>query len=427
MIKLVNDCLKNIKFYNGYKIQMKFKKLTFQNSAGQWLGARLDLPVDGQPVAYALFAHCFICDQNLKAVDNISQALTKEGIAVLRFDFTGLGEGEGDFGDANFSSNVADLVAAAEFLEMEHEAPQILVGHSLGGAAALQAASHILSVKAVATIGAPCDPAHLHRLLEAKRSELDADGDVEVVMGKRRFKIKKQFLDDLEISNMENILRNLRRALLILHSPLDKIVGIDNAAHIYQAAKHPKSFISLDRADHQLSNEQDSLYAGSVISTWAKKYITEAHPTDANVEVDHNLVVVRTGKIGYTTEIRANGHGMIADEPTSLGGADLGPSPYGYLLAGLGACTSMTLRMYADRKQLPLEEIVVRLTHSKVHAKDCGDCESQTGKIDVIEREIEVIGLLDAEQRQRLLEIADRCPVHRTLHSEVVVRSRLAE
>jgi putative redox protein len=406
---------------------MEFQKITFENKQGQKLGARLDLPVDGQPVAFALFAHCFTCTKNLKAAGNISRALTRQGIAVLRFDFTGLGESEGDFAETNFSSNVADLVAAADFLEQAFEAPQILIGHSLGGAAVLQAAAHVPASVAVVTIGAPSEPSHVLRLLEGKKEMIEAKGEAKVTLAGRTFMIKKQFLDDLAQTRMQDAIRNLRRALLIMHAPLDNTVGIDNAAQIFQAARHPKSFISLDQADHLLSDERDSRYVGALIATWARKYLKRLPEDDYAADPADNQIVVRTGPSGYRTEIIANGHSLVADEPLAAGGTNLGPTPYDYLVAGLGACTAITLRMYADRKAWPLEAIVVRLYHQKIHAEDCADCETKSGKIDQIEREIELVGPLDDEQRQRLLEIADKCPVHRTLHSEIVVRTRLKD
>lgn len=404
---------------------MEFQKITFENASGQKLGARLDVPVDGQPVAYALFAHCFTCTKNLKAVGNISRALTRAGIAVLRFDFTGLGESEGDFADTNFSSNVADLVEAAQFLKANYQAPKILIGHSLGGAAVLQAAAQIPSSVAVATLAAPGEPSHVARLLGSKKEAIEAQGQAEVTLAGRTFTIKKQFLDDLEESHMQKTIQNLRRALIIFHSPVDNIVGIENASQIFQAAKHPKSFVSLDRADHLLSNEQDSMYVGAVIAAWARKYIDTPEPEAQPDEPPDHRVVVRTGQTQYRTEIKAGSHSLVADEPKSAGGTNLGPNPYDYLAAALGACTSITLRMYANRKEWPLEAIVVHLTHQKIHAADCEDCESEKGKIDRIEREIELVGPLDDDQRQRLLQIADKCPVHKTLHSEIVVKSRL--
>ncbi len=403
---------------------MESRKITFENQEGQALSARLDLPVDEQPIAYALFAHCFTCSKNLKAVANISRALAREGIAVLRFDFTGLGESEGEFADTNFSSNVADLVAAAEFLADTYEAPKILVGHSLGGTAVLQAAADIPAAQAVATIAAPCQASHVAKLLDSDKETIEAEGEAVVTLAGRSFKIKKQFLDDLEETRMQESIRKLRKALLIFHSPIDNTVGISNAGHIFEAAKHPKSFVSLDQADHLLSREGDSRYAGSVIGAWARKYIDAPLPQTEPVDKPDNQVFVRT-EDSFRTEVRTGWHSLVADEPESVGGTDLGPNPYDYLLTALGTCTSMTLRMYADRKKWPLEAALIHLDHSKIHVRDCEDCISEKGKIDTIEREIELIGPLDAEQRQRLLEIADRCPVHRTLHAEVKVRSKL--
>ncbi|MGD9182714.1 MAG: alpha/beta fold hydrolase [Desulfobacterales bacterium] len=404
---------------------MQFKKLEFKNKDGQTLSARLDLPLDGKPLAYALFAHCFTCSKNIKAIAHISRALTREGLAVLRFDFTGLGESEGDFADTNFSSNVDDLIAAADFLESNYEAPKILIGHSFGGAAVLQAAGRVSASAAVVTIAAPADPRHVKHALGSVTEAIQSRGEADVNLAGRTFTLKKQFLDDLEFVNMKATLQNLSRALLVLHSPIDETVGIENAAHIFQAARHPKSFISLDKADHLLSDPEDSLYAGSVIAAWALKYVSGSQKAEPESDKTDTQVIARIGKSGYATDIMAEGHSLVADEPISMGGSGLGPAPYNYLLSGLGACTAITLRMYSDRKQWPLDGVTVKLNHQKIHAADCEICETKEGKLDQIEREIELAGPLDDQQKQRLMQIADRCPVHRTLHSEIIVKSKL--
>jgi len=406
---------------------MRYEKLTFENDQGDHLAARLDLPVDGDPIAYALFAHCFTCSKNLKAVANISRALTRQGIAVLRFDFTGLGESEGDFADTNFSSNIDDLVAAAVFLEEQHEAPSILVGHSLGGAAVLQVAHRLDSVKAVATIGAPYDPQHVEHLFEQSLGEIEQQGLASVNIGGRPFTVKKQFIDDLRDQRAKDNIATLKRALLIFHSPVDTIVDIENAALIFKTARHPKSFISLDHADHLLSDAADSEYVGAVLGAWARKYIGAPQEDRKHLALTDNQVVARLEGAGFRTEMLANGFPLIADEPVAVGGTNAGPTPYDYLLAGLGACTAMTLRMYADRKGWPLEAVEVRLNHEKIHAKDCQDCEQKTGRIDQIERELVLTGPLDDAQRQRMKEIANRCPVHRTLEGEVKILTELAD
>ncbi|MEM1270219.1 MAG: bifunctional alpha/beta hydrolase/OsmC family protein, partial [Bacteroidota bacterium] len=352
----------------------------------------------------------------------ISRSLTEQGIAVLRFDFTGLGESEGDFADTNFSSNVADLVDAAEFLAEAYQAPRLLVGHSLGGAAVLRAAAELPDVRAVVTIGAPANPGHVRHLLSEGEEEIVANGEATVLLAGRPFRIKKQFLDDLEEASMKSVVSDLRRPLLIFHSPIDQTVGIENAAELYQSAHHPKSFVSLDQADHLLSKPADSMYIGAVLGAWAHRYVVDPMPEGA-FEAAEGHVVARLGRSGFRTEIRAGLHALVADEPASIGGTETGPTPYDYLLAGLGACTAMTLRMYADHKKIPLESVTVELRHGKIHAKDCADCETRVGKIDEINRVVTLTGNLSAEQRARLLEIADRCPVHRTLHAEIKVRT----
>jgi uncharacterized OsmC-like protein/alpha/beta superfamily hydrolase len=404
---------------------MQFKNLEFKNRDGHILAARLDLPLEGKPLAYALFAHCFTCSKNTKAIAHISRALSRQGLAVLRFDFTGLGESEGNFADTNFSSNVDDLIAAADFLKANYRAPEILIGHSFGGAAVIQAASRIPSSTAVVSIAAPSDPQHVTRALGNTAASIQNRGQADVALAGRTFTLKKQFLDDLDFVNVAETLKNLNRALLVLHSPIDETVGIENASRIFQAARHPKSFISLDTADHLLTNSEDSRYAGSVIAAWARKYVSASNADEAKMEGAENQVIAQIGKTGLTTDILAEGHRLIADEPVSIGGNGSGPTPYGYLLAGLGACTAMTLRMYADRKAWPLDSVTVKLNQQKIHAADCAGCQTKEGKLDQIEREIELSGALDDQQKQRLMQIADRCPVHRTLNSEIVIKSKL--
>lgn len=402
---------------------MPFKKHHFENPDGDELAAHLDLPDTESPRAFALFAHCFTCSKDLHALGAISRALTRQRIAVLRFDFTGLGESEGDFADTNFSSNVDDLVVAADFLAEHYDAPRILVGHSLGGAAVLQAANRVDSVQAVSTIAAPHDPEHVKRHLDDAIEEIEAKGEARITLAGRTFTIRKQFLDDLAATRMEDTIRTLDRALLLFHSPIDRIVGVENAARIFQAAKHPKSYISLDDANHLLTDRADAEYVGVVLGAWARKYVNTEEPEEKHPE---GQVVTRTGD-AYRTDIQAGRHALVGDEPEDVGGDDAGPTPYDYLLSALGSCTGMTLRMYADRKEWPLDETIVRLSHEKIHAEDCEHCDTQKGRIDHVEREIEVRGDLDPDQRERLLEIANKCPVHRTLHSEVDVRSYLRE
>jgi uncharacterized OsmC-like protein/pimeloyl-ACP methyl ester carboxylesterase len=398
------------------------RDLSFESN-GQTLQGHLHTPVGERPRAYALFAHCFTCTANSRAAVHIARALAAEGIAVLRFDFTGLGASDGDFADSNFSSNVDDLVAAATFLADYDRAPALLIGHSLGGTAALAAAAKLDSVKAVATLGAPAQPAHIEALLGEERLTIQREGGATVNLGGRPFKIKSQFLDDLAAQHLPASLRELRRPLLIMHAPLDDIVSIDNASELFSHALHPKSFVSLDNADHLLSREEDARYAAQVLAAWAGRYV----PLGKDEQVlagGPGRSIARTPREGYTTEVNAGGHPLIADEPVEAGGANLGPSPYDLLSGALAVCTAMTLQMYARRKELDLDDVTVEVRHRKIHAADCDSCETQTGRIDQFERIIDLEGDLTDAQRVRLLEIADRCPVHRTLESEVEVRTR---
>jgi len=402
---------------------MDNQKVTFSNKAGEKLAAYIDTPADDKPGGYVLFAHCFTCNKNLKAVKHISKALTSEGLGVLRFDFTGLGESEGDFADTNFSSNVEDLVAAGEFLQQHYEAPTILIGHSLGGAAVLLAAAQLSSVKAVATVGAPVAPDHVTKHFQHQIPDIKADGKATVNLGGSNFTIKHQFIRDLESTNLKKHIHDLRRPLLILHSPIDKTVGIDNAGAIFEAAQHPKSFVSLDGADHLLMNPKDARYSGQLIASWAERYIPEPTDEASALETDKQ-VVARIGKDSLTTDVKAGKHYLTVDEPESAGGNDAGPNPYDYLAAALGSCTSLTLQLYAHRKQWPLDEARVHVQHKKDYKKDYEDSEQSSAKIDILEREIEIIGALDEKQQQRLIEVANKCPVHRTLTSDIQVNTR---
>lgn len=395
------------------------QRVTFPGATGATLAGRLDRP-PGEARAWALFAHCFTCGKDLAAARRIGDALAARGYGVLRFDFTGLGQSEGEFAETTFSGDVADLVAAADYLRQHEQAPTLLIGHSLGGAAVLAAAGRIAEVEAVATIGAPFEPAHVRHLIERSAPDLEAQGQATVQIGGRPFQLKAEFLRDLEDQDQPARIAKLERALLVLHAPGDQIVGIDEARKIYQAAKHPKSFVSLDDADHLLSRERDARYAAEVIAAWGARYLPDGVEPEPEGQVR-----VEGGPRGFAQSVQAGRHSLRADEPERVGGSDTGPAPYELLLASLGACTSMTLRMYADRKKWPLEGVEVKLQHAKIHAKDCEDCETKEGRVDRIERVVTIRGdALDAEQRQRLLEIADRCPVHRTLEGEIKILTR---
>lgn len=399
------------------------EKLTFPGSTGAELAARLEVP-SGPVRAYALFAHCFTCSKDVTAASRIAKALADHGIGVVRFDFTGLGSSDGDFAHTNFSSNVADLLAAAEFMRRELRAPALMIGHSLGGAATLVAAHDVPECQAVATIGAPHDPAHVKRLLVDDLDTIERDGTAQVSIAGRQFEIQKQFLDDLDAQNIDACIASLKRPLLIFHSPIDEVVGIDNARAIYEAARHPKSYVSLDMADHLLRKPADATYVAHVLTAWASRYV-ESDIEDLLPPQPEGCVVVRETDFGrFQQEIRVGEHvTMYADEPESVGGDDSGPGPYAFLLAALGACTSMTMRMYADHKKWPLERVTVRLRHEKKYVEDAEQHDAKA-KIDHISRRIIIEGDdLDDTQRERLLEIADRCPVHRTLHAQVVVET----
>jgi uncharacterized OsmC-like protein/alpha/beta superfamily hydrolase len=404
---------------------MRAERFDFPNARGENLAALLHRP-EGEPVAFALFAHCFTCGKDNLAAKRISEALAGRGYAVLRFDFTGLGASEGEFANTHFSSNVADLVAAADHLRRTERAPALLVGHSLGGAAVLAAAAQIPETLAVATIAAPSDPGHVTGLFRDDVAQIRAQGEREVVLAGRPFRIRREFLDDVAEHNLIDHVTSLRRALLILHSPTDAVVGIDNATRIFLAARHPKSFVSLADSDHLLTRRRDALYAGDVIAAWAERYLEMASQPAAG-ENARAVVVTETGEGKFQQRVEIGPHHFLADEPVTAGGLDSGPSPYELLISGLGACTAMTLRLYADQKKLPLTGVSVTLRHSKIHAADCATCETKEGMLDRIDRTVALEGPLDEAQRARLLVIADKCPVHRTLTSEIEIRTALAE
>ena len=408
-------------------------KFEFQNRNGDTLSGSLELPSDGPSLGVALFAHCFSCNKNILAASRVSRELRDRGFAVLRFDFTGLGESEGDFADTNFSTNVDDLRAAVDAMRQQNMAPEILIGHSLGGAAVLYLADEIEEVKLVATIGAPSEARHVvHLINESALQQIEDSGQAQVSLGGRPFTIKKQFLDDVTETSVLKKLKSSEKPLLICHSPSDNIVGVENAEKIYHAAKHPKSFVSLDGADHLLSKKEDAEFVASVIASWASRYLglfEEASEKSAPTEkADHHdgVTVTERNKV-FTQDVIAGPHKIVADEPQSAGGDDLGPTPYDLLLAALGACTSMTLRMYANRKKLSVDNIQVKLVHDRIHAADCEACEDQPNKIDQIRRMIRIDGDLTEAQRQRMLEIADMCPVHRTLQNQKQITSELME
>ena len=401
---------------------MPAERFDFPNTEGRNLAALLDRPA-GEPRAYALFAHCFACGKDVHAAKRIAEALTGLGIAVLRFDFTGLGSSEGEFANATFSSNVADVIAAANQLRRAASAPAILIGHSLGGAAVLAAAAEIAEARAVVTIAAPADPTHVTGLFKDRLDEIRAKGEVEVELGGRPFRISRSLVDDLAEQRLGASIADLRKALLIFHSPTDEIVGIENASRIFIAAKHPKSFVSLAGADHLLSRRSDASYVANVIRAWAERYLDVAAAAVPTVGEPDTVVVRETRQGRFQQDVTVGRHRFLADEPVEVGGLDSGPGPYDLLLAGLGACTAMTLRLYAERKALPLERVEVALSHGRIHAADCADCETKEGMIDRIERAITLRGKLDADQRRRLMEIADKCPVHRTLTSEIDIHT----
>ena len=408
-------------------------RVTFPGSQGTELAARLDLPA-GPPKAYALFAHCFTCSKDIAAASRIASSLTDAGFGVLRFDFTGLGMSAGEFENTDFTSNTDDVVAAADWLRSERRAPQVLVGHSLGGAAVLAVASEIPEVRAVATIGAPASPDHVTGVFGSSLDEIAHEGAAQVQLAGRTFTIRQQFVDDLRGHVITERVATMRKALLVLHSPIDNIVSVDHASEIFRAARHPKSFVSLDGADHLLTDRVDAGFAADMIGAFADRYIVDESGGLDAPRASAPVVVAETTQGPFLNHVVIGRHRLLADEPESVGGFDAGPSPYDLLGAALDACTSMTLRMYADRKGLPLDRVAVEITHGKVHAEDCAECSDndlladRAGMIDRFERVVTVTGDdLTADHRAKLLEIADKCPVHRTLESASSIVTRLSD
>ncbi|HUS52805.1 MAG TPA: bifunctional alpha/beta hydrolase/OsmC family protein [Thermohalobaculum sp.] len=406
---------------------MQTQKLEFTGHGGDTLAARFDLP-DGKPKAVALFAHCFTCGKDIAAARRIAARLAGLGIAVLRFDFTGLGHSKGEFANTHFTSNVADLVAASRHLAGLGQSPSLLIGHSLGGAAVLAAAADIPTVKAIVTIGAPADPGHVIHNFGCKIDEIQAAGQAEVSLAGRPFIIRREFIDDISTARLKPAIAGLKRALLVLHSPVDQTVGIENASEIFLAAKHPKSFVTLDGADHLLSRAEDAEYAADVIAAWSRRYLGLTDNPTPKGAPEGIVRVAEADPAGFLQDVMAGPkHHILADEPTAYGGTDAGPTPYQFLSAGLGACTSMTVRMYARRKGWPLEHVSVDISHDKIHATDCDECPDKNAKIDVFRRLIHLDGPLDADQRAKLMAIADHCPVHRTMEGIIKVETALAE
>ena len=400
---------------------MRSKTITFKNKNDESLKGKIELPVDQYAHSFALFAHCFTCSKNLKAVKNISKALTAEGFGVLRFDFTGLGQSDGEFEDTNFSHNVSDLVDAAEYLRKNYQTPRLLIGHSLGGAAVIQAASMLDDVKAIATVGSPYEPKHVQGLLKDDLESIKENGVANVDLGGRQFTIKKQFLDDLEQQTNAEIIKNLKKPFLILHSPQDNTVSIDNAEKLYRDAFHPKSFISLDGSDHLLmQNEADATYVGKTVAAWAVRYLS-IEEREKIPKAHEKVIGVLDADDTFTTDLKLGNHYLKADEPEDVGGNDFGPNPYEYVSGGLAACTAMTIKMYANRKEWDVQQIKVYIDHKKESRK--GE-DGKTLKVDIFQRDVKLEGQLDEKQRKRLLEIADKCPVHRTLHGKVEVKTQ---
>jgi len=405
---------------------MKSNKVNFNNNQGNELSGILDLPINKRVHTYVIFAHCFTCNKNLKAIKNISNGLTSNGFGVLRFDFTGLGQSKGEFEDTNFSHNVDDLIAASNFLEEKYNKPELIVGHSLGGTASLFAAHRLDSIKAVVTIASPFQPEHVTKLIESKEEEIKNEGKARVNVGGRNFTIKKDFYDDIKKHKIDDFIGDLKIPLLIFHSPQDQIVTIKNAELLYKHAHHPKSFVSLDGADHLMSNAKDSSYIGKVIASWAQRYL-DTDEKEINLKSDHDVMASLSHNDDFTTDMAIGDHNMLADEPESYGGKNLGPNPYEFLSAALASCTAITIQMYAKRKELVLENVEVHVSHKKDHCEDCKGIDNEKAKIDTFKREIAFEGELDEKEKEKLLGIADKCTVHKTLHHKIEIKTILVD
>lgn len=387
---------------------MNTQELKIKNRDGVELSATIDFPSNQKPSQIAIFSHCFTCTSNLNAVRNINRALTQNGFAVVRFDFTGLGKSGGDFKNSHFEANVEDLVDVHQYITENYFAPEFIVGHSLGGSAAIVAAHKIPALKAVCTIGSPADVEHTTKHFKSQVKELEDNGETQVTIGGREYSVNQNFVDGFKKHKLPEIIKSLKKPILIFHSPIDEVVGVYNAQEIYENAMHPKSFVSLDDADHLLSKKEDSLYVGNVISSWVSRYLPKKQKEKQDPEKHQLVANLNLVEDKFTTSISTDDHTLLADEPVSLGGDNFGMSPYELVSAGLAACTTMTLKLYAERKKWSLKDVKVYLSHAK-------EKNEQGETVDVFKKEIEIKGAVDDTQKDRLIEIASKCPVHKTL------------
>ena len=395
-------------------------RFSFENASGLQLAAIVDLPI--LPIKYfALYAHCFSCGKDILVAARIARSLAAKGIAVMRFDFTGIGSSEGSFEESNFTNNCLDIVAATEYMRQHYQAPRLLIGHSLGGTAMLNAAEHIPEAAAIVSIAAPASPDHVLSHFESEVDKLEKQEKVDIELANKTLTISRDFVADLKQHSLLEKISQLRKALLIFHSPIDNIVSINEASKIFVAAKHPKSFISLDKADHLITEKKDIEYIAEAINAWALRYI------DADIaevpKIDSGEVLVGEGNNNFLREVASDDHAWFSDEPIAVGGDNLGPDPYEQLLSSLGTCTSMTLRMYVNHKGWQVDDIQVELKHSRQHIQDCEQPDKKLCKIELIEKLITITGQLDEKQLKRLTEVADRCPVHKTLLGEIKIQS----